>query len=58
MSELKNIFADRSILLVAPGKSVKEEYAKVKKVINAFNPVVVCINAVIPDIKTRFYFLL
>lgn len=56
MSELKNIFADRSILLVAPGKSVKEEYAKVKKVINAFNPVVVCINAVIPDIKPDFIF--
>lgn len=56
MSELKKIFADRSILLVAPGKSVKEEYTKVKKLINEFNPIVVCVNAVIPDIKADFIF--
>lgn len=56
MSELKNTFADKTVLLVAPGKSVKEEYSKVQKVINEFNPLIVCINAVIPEIKPDFIF--
>lgn len=45
IEDLKNRFADRKILLLAPGKSIIEEEAKIKQFIAENDPVVIGVNA-------------
>ncbi len=46
VSRLKSIFSDRKILLMAPGKSLDNEYEKIKKFIDEEHPICIAVNAI------------
>lgn len=55
--ELKNLkekFKDKSILLLAPGKSIINDKAKIMDFINEKNPIVIGVNAVNKDYKCDY----
>lgn len=56
VAKLKDALKDKSILLVAPGKSSVDEKEKILEYINVNKPLVIGINAVIPDYKYDYLF--
>ena len=56
LSKLKDELSGKNILLIAPGKSSIEEQSKIKKYININQPVIIGINAVLPDYKYDYLF--
>ena len=53
---LKKVFAGRTVLLVAPGKSIDLEEKKIKKIIADKKPVVIGVNAINPKYKYDYLF--
>lgn len=49
-------FENKEILLVAPGPSVLKNIEKISSYIKEKNPIVICVNAIIPEIKTDYLF--
>lgn len=58
LAKLKEEFAEREILLIAPGKSVCLEEDTVKKYIQEKNPIVIGVNAIIPRYKYDYLFIM
>lgn len=56
LDDLRNIFAGKHILVCAPGKSIFNENDKIQKYIVEYNPIVVSVNALIPNLKTDYIF--
>lgn len=56
--KLKEEFAEREILLIAPGKSVCLEEDTVKKYIQEKNPIVIGVNAIIPRYEYDYLFIM
>lgn len=56
MNFISNQLKGRKVLLVAPGSSALNEQDKIKDYINKYNPVVVCVNSIIPGITPDFLF--
>lgn len=56
IEELSTRTENKHILLVAPGKTITTEKDKVNEVINTYNPCVIGINYIIPNIKYDFLF--
>lgn len=44
LQELKSLFAERPILVVAPGSSVRKEIKYIKKYINEHHPIIITVN--------------
>ena len=57
LEQLKERFADQKLLLIAPGKSSIEEYKKIKSFIDANNPIVIAVNALLPEYVYDYLFL-
>lgn len=55
---LKQEMGEREILLIAPGKSVCTEEEAVKKYIQEKNPVVIGVNAIIPNYEYDYLFIM
>lgn len=58
LAKLKEEFAEREILLIAPGKSVCLEEDTVKKYIQEKNPIVIGVNAIIPRYEYDYLFIM
>lgn len=58
LAKLKEEFAEREILLIAPGKSVCLEEDTVKKYIQEKNPIVIGVNAIIPTYEYDYLFIM
>lgn len=58
LEELKNSFAGKEILLIAPGKSVKDESEKIQRYITEHQPIVIGINAMNPDYDLDYFFVI
>lgn len=56
LDDLRNIFADSHILVCAPGKSILKESNKIQNYIVENDPIVVSVNAFIPNLKTDYIF--
>lgn len=56
--KLKQEFAEKEILLIAPGKSVCTEEGTVKKYIRERNPIVIGVNAIIPQYEYDYLFIM
>lgn len=57
-SKLTEIFKKRDVLLLAPGHSVLDEEAEIKKFISEHNPVIIGVNAIINTYAECYDFLL
>lgn len=57
-SKLTEIFKERDVLLLAPGHSVLDKEAEIKKFISEHNPVVIGVNAIINTYADCYDFLL
>ncbi len=55
---LKQEIGEREVLLIAPGKSVCIEEEKIKKYIQTRNPVVIGVNAIIPNYEYDYLFIM
>lgn len=58
LAKLKEEFAEKEILLIAPGKSVCLEEDRVKKYIQEKNPIVIGVNAIIPRYEYDYLFIM
>lgn len=58
LEKLKQEFAEREILLVAPGKSVCTEQEIVKTYIQEKEPIVIGVNAIIPQYEYDYLFIM
>ncbi len=56
LNNLKQLFKDKDILIVAPGKSAQDEIVKVKNFINEKNVIVVGVNSIIEGYKYDYLF--
>ena len=54
--KLKEILSGRKVLLLAPGKSITDEEAAIKKFISLENPVVIGVNAILPHYVYDYLF--
>lgn len=57
LNELIKSISDRVILLLAPGKSIIQQKKEIMKFINDNNPIVIGVNAIIPEYKYDYLFL-
>lgn len=57
LEENENLFRDKNVLIIAPGKSVKEEASKVKAFIQEKDVIVISVNFVYTDAKTDYTFV-
>lgn len=57
IQNLKEIFANRSILLIAPGKSSIEDYDRIQKYIKEKHPIVIAVNALLNEYQYDYLFL-
>ena len=57
IDHLKSTFAGRKLLLIAPGRSSVDEYNKIMKFINDNSPIVIAVNALLPEYKYDYLFL-
>lgn len=58
LAKLKQEFDEREILLIAPGKSVCTEEETVKKYIRERKPIVIGVNAIIPQYEYDYLFIM
>ena len=58
LTALGDALKDRTVLLIAPGKSTLTEIYKIKEYIKAKNPVVIEVNAINPEYDADFLFLI
>lgn len=58
LARLKQEFAEREVLLIAPGKSVCAEEETVKKYILEKKPIVIGVNAIIPRYEYDYLFIM
>ncbi|MBD5540541.1 MAG: hypothetical protein HDR00_05000 [Lachnospiraceae bacterium] len=58
MEELKRAMSGRSVLLLAPGKSIDEEKARIQAFIKEQNPVVIGVNALHPAYEYDYLFVI
>ena len=58
ITALKDNLKDRTVLLIAPGKSTLTEIYKIKEYIRAKDPVVIEVNAVNPEYDADYLFLI
>jgi 4-hydroxy 2-oxovalerate aldolase len=56
VESLKKALAEKSVILIAPGKSSIEEQEKIQEYISINNPIVIGVNAIIPGYKYDFLF--
>lgn len=56
VKQLTEIFAEKKILLVAPGKSSVDSYEKVQTVLKEKNVITIAVNAILPDYKYDYLF--
>lgn len=54
--KLKNEFSDKTVLIIAPGKSINEEKQKIKKLMSDENIISISVNFYDTDIKTDYLF--
>lgn len=54
---LKEKVKNRTVLLVAPGKSAVDEEIRIKKYMKKENPVVIAVNALLPEYQYDYLFL-
>lgn len=57
INKLKNILCDKTILLLAPGKSLAKETDRVKQFINEFNPYIISLNFVPENFNENMVFV-
>ncbi len=57
VSALKRAFSGRQLLLVAPGKTSSSEYPAIKKYIDENKPVVIGVNALLPNYNYDYLFV-
>lgn len=57
IKELKGIFVDRDILVIAPGKSILKEYEKIRKYIEQNNCICISVNFVPENLKCDYVFI-
>lgn len=57
IQSLKKIFENRNILLLAPGRSSVENFDMIQQYINANNPIVIAVNALLDEYQYDFLFL-
>lgn len=57
MEELKEIFENREVLLIAPGKSIIEKQEQIQEYIDEKHPLVVCVNAISELYNCDYLFL-
>ena len=57
ISELKNLFSEKEILLIGPGKSITSEKNKINSFIFEKKPVVISVNFLKDDFKTDYVFM-
>lgn len=55
---LKHELYDKSILILAPGKSILDQQNHIKEYIQKTNPVIIAANAIAPQYETDFLFLI
>ena len=53
---LHKVFTQNDILLLAPGKSLKENKKRIMKYINKYNPIVITLNFCTPDFNSHYAF--
>lgn len=58
LAELSDSLKDKTVLLIAPGKSTLTEIYKIKEYIRAKDPVVIEVNAVNPEYDADYLFLI
>lgn len=56
LKSLESEFNDREILILAPGKSSIEKYSEIQDYIRTNKPVVIGINAILPDYSYNYLF--
>ena len=56
LAELKNALKGRTVLLIAPGKSILVQKEKVNQYIKEYHPIVIGINAVSPEYEYDYLF--
>ena len=56
LKSLESEFNDKEILILAPGKSSIEKYSEIQDYIHTNNPVVIGINAILPDYSYDYLF--
>lgn len=49
---------DKQVLLIAPGKSTQKQSAKIKKFIERENPVTIAVNAITPEYRMDYFFVI
>lgn len=54
--KLRQVMADRKVLLVAPGRSIIDEETKIKKFIQDENPIVIGVNAINTEYEYDYLF--
>lgn len=57
IEELKEVFEDREVLLIAPGKSIIEKQEQIKAYIDEKCPIVICVNAISELYNCDYLFL-
>lgn len=55
---LSETFRDNEVLMIAPGKSSVERHDEIVKYIESHKPIVIGINAILPDYRYDFLFLM
>ncbi len=58
MEDLENVFSNKEILLIAPGKTSDTEYEMVEEYIKKNNPIVIGVNAVNSKYKFDYLYLM
>lgn len=58
LTDLKQEIGEREVLLIAPGKSVCKEEENVKKYIHEKKPVIIGVNAIIPNYEYDYLFIM
>lgn len=56
IEQLKDLFYNRKILLIAPGNSINKNINKIKNYIKEYNPIVIGINSINPEITVDYLF--
>ncbi len=57
LESLSELLANRKVLLIAPGQSIKDEQEKILNYVNDKHPLIVTINFIEPTIQSDFIFI-